>query len=275
LAGRVAVLELLPFSFSELEQADQLPGSIEECMFTGAYPRIYDMNLEPSMWYSNYVATYLERDVRRIKNVTDLSAFQHFLKMCAARSGQILNLSSLGNDCGISHNTAKAWLSILQAGYIVYLLRPHFQNFNKRLIKSSKLYFYDTGLLSHLLGIASPEMLNIHSHRGALFETWVISELLKGRRNRALNENIYYWRDNVGHEIDCIAEKSDKLLPLEIKSGKTIASDFFKGLNFYTALSQDIAVQPTVVYAGSMDQQRKDGNVLSWKSFGRSMPEEI
>ncbi|MFZ3048912.1 MAG: ATP-binding protein [Desulfatirhabdiaceae bacterium] len=275
LAGRVAILELLPFSFSELEQAGRLPGSIEECMFTGAYPRIYDMNLEPSQWYSNYVATYLERDVRQIKNVTDLSVFQQFLKMCAARSGQVLNLSSLGNDCGINHNTVKSWLSILQASYIVYLLRPHFKNFNKRLIKSPKLYFYDSGLLSYLLGVSSPDILNIHSHRGYLFETWVISELLKGRMNRGLKENIYFWRDNVGHEIDCIAEKGDRLLPIEIKSGKTVSTDFFKGLRFYTELSQDIAVQPTVVYAGAADQPRKDANVLSWKSFGKSIPGDI
>jgi len=275
LAGRVAILELLPFSFSELEQAGRLPGSIEEYMFTGAYPRIYDMNLEPSRWYSNYVATYLERDVRQIKNVTDLSAFQQFLKMCAARSGQILNLSALGNDCGITHNTAKSWLSILQAGYIVYLLRPHFKNFNKRLIKSPKLYFYDSGLLSYLLGVASPENLNIHSHRGYIFETWVISELLKGRMNRGLKENIYFWRDNVGHEIDCIVEKGDRLLPLEIKSGKTVSSDFFKGLTFYIELSKDMAVQPTVVYAGATDQPRNNGNVLTWKSFGNSIPGDI
>lgn len=275
LAGRVAILELLPFSFSELEQAGRLPGSIEELMFTGAYPRIYDMNLEPSRWYSNYVATYLERDVRQIKNVTDLSAFQHFLKMCAARSGQILNLSALGNDCGITHNTAKAWLSILQTSYIVYLLRPHFKNFNKRLIKSPKLYFYDSGLLSYLLGIPSPVSLNTHSHRGCLFETWVISELLKGRMNRGLKENIYFWRDNVGHEIDCVAEKGDRLLPLEIKSGKTVSSDFFKGLAFYIELSKELAVQPTVVYAGETDQPRKNGNVLAWRSFGNSIPGDI
>ena len=272
LAGRVAILELLPFSFFELEQAGRLPGSIEDYMFTGSYPRIYDMNLEPSRWYSNYVATYLERDVRQIKNVTDLSVFQQFLKMCAARSGQILNLSSLGNDCGISHNTAKSWLSILQAGYIVYLLRPHFKNFNKRLIKSPKLYFYDSGLLCYLLGISSPEILNIHSYRGSIFETWVISELLKGRMNRGLKENIYFWRDNVGHEVDCIAEMDDRLIPIKIKSGKTVSTDFFKELRFYSKLAQDIASQPIVVYAGATDQMRKDGNVLTWKSFGKSIP---
>lgn len=231
LAGRVAILELLPFSYSELEQAGRLPGAIEEYLFAGAYTRIYDMGLEPSRWYSNYVATYLERDVRQIKNVTDLAVFQHFLKMCAARSGQVLNLSALGNDCGITHNTARSWISILQAGYVVYLLKPHVKNFNKRLIKSPKLYFYDSGLLAYLLGISSPEMVNIHSHKGALFETWVISELLKGRMHRGLKEHFYFWRDNVGHEIDCLAERGDRLLPIEIKAGKTVSTDFFKGLS--------------------------------------------
>lgn len=272
LAGRVAILELLPFSFSELEDAGRLPHTIEEFMYTGAYPRIYDMNLEPSRWYSNYVATYLERDVRQIKNVTDLSTFQRFLKMCAARSGQILNLSALGNECGITHNTAKSWLSILQAGYVVYLLRPHFKNFNKRLIKSPKLYFYDPGLLSYLLGISSSDILNLHAHRGHIFETWVVSELLKGRMNRGLKENIYFWRDNVGHEIDCIVDQGDKLLPLEVKAGKTVTNDFFKGLHYYAELSKSIVTQPMVVYAGSADQPRKDGNVISWKSFGGQIP---
>jgi hypothetical protein len=157
----------------------------------------------------------------------------------------------------------------------VYLLRPHFKNFNKRLIKSPKLYFYDSGLLSYLLGISSPITLKIHSHRGHIFETWVISELLKGRMNRGLKENIYFWRDNVGHEIDCIVEKGDRLLPLEIKSGKTVSSDFFKGLTFYLELSKDMAVQPTVVYAGATDQQRNNGNVLTWRSFGNSIPGDI
>jgi uncharacterized protein len=157
----------------------------------------------------------------------------------------------------------------------VYLLRPHFKNFNKRLIKNPKLYFYDSGLLSYLLGISSPITLKIHSNRGHIFETWVISELLKGRMNRGLKENIYFWRDNVGHEIDCIVEKGDRLLPLEIKSGKTVSSDFFKGLTFYLELSKDMAVQPTVVYARETDQPRNNGNVLTWRSFGISIPGDL
>ena len=272
LAGRVSILELLPFSYDELVQSGKAPDSIEKNMLIGAYPRIHDLGLEPTRWYANYVSTYLERDVRQIKNVTDLSAFQNFLRMCAARSGQILNLSALGNDCGITHNTAKSWLSILQTGYIVYLLRPHHSNFNKRLIKSPKLYFYDSGLLSYLLGISSPEMLKTHAYRGHIFETWVISELLKGRANRGLDENIYFWRDNTGHEVDCIIDQGDKLIPLEIKSGKTVSEDFFSGLRYYAGLAKDSATQPIIVYAGLLDQPRKEGNVLSWRSFGSRNP---
>ena len=275
LAGRVAILELLPFSFSELEQAERLPASIEELMYTGCYPRIYDRNLDPHEWYANYVTTYLERDVRQVKNVTNLSVFQRFLKMCAARSGQILNLSALGDDCGITHNTAKSWLSVLEAGYIVYLLRPHHKNFNKRLIKSPKLYFYDTGLLSYLLGVSSSQVLTTHASRGHVFETWVVSEILKGRIHRGLRENIYFWRDSAGHEIDCIIDQGDKLIPFEIKSGKTVSPDFFKGLRFWSKISKTDGSKMYVVYAGSMDQIRNQGNVLSWRSFGNTIPLKI
>ena len=275
LAGRVAVLELLPLAYSEMVQSEIAPGSIEELMFIGGYPRIYDRSLTPQQWYGNYVTTYLERDVRQVKNVTDLSVFQRFLKMCAARSGQILNLSSLGDDCGITHNTAKSWLSILEAGYIVYLLKPHYQNFNKRLIKSPKIYFYDSGLLSYLLGISDPEILRTHASKGHIFETWVISELLKGRMNRGLRDNLYFWRDNQGHEIDCIVDQGDLLIPIEIKSGKTVSHDFFKGLRFWSKISGADAKQMVLVYAGSMDQTRKDGKVLSWKSFGITLPTGI
>lgn len=275
LAGRVAVLELLPFSFLELTETTRLPDSIENLMFTGSYPRIYDKNLSPPEWYANYVTTYLERDVRQVRNVTDLSAFQRFLKMCAHRSGQILNLSALGDDCGITHNTAKSWLSVLEAGYIVYLLRPHHKNFNKRLIKSPKLYFYDSGLLSYLLGITSSETLVAHAFRGHVFETWVISELIKGRRNRGLRENIFFWRDNTGHEIDCVIDQGDSLIPLEIKSGKTVSSDFFKGLTYWSKISGKYTERMYIVYAGSMDQPRKKGQVLSWTTFGQTMPETI
>jgi predicted AAA+ superfamily ATPase len=275
LAGRVAILELLPFSFSELDRAERLPVSIEELMYTGCYPRIYDRNLDPHEWYANYVTTYLERDVRQVKNVTNLSVFQRFLKMCAARSGQILNLSALGDDCGITHNTAKSWLSVLEAGYIVYLLKPHHKNFNKRLIKSPKLYFYDTGLLSYLLGVPSSQVLTTHASRGHVFETWVVSEILKGRIHRGLRENIYFWRDSAGHEIDCIVDQGDRLIPFEIKSGKTVSPDFFKGLRVWSKISKTDGSKMYVVYAGPMDQIRNQGNVLGWRSFGNTIPLKI
>ena len=269
LAGRAAILELLPFSLSELDQSDHVPDSIEALMFTGGYPRIYDKQLDPQRWYADYVTTYLERDVRQVKNVTDLTLFQRFLKMCAARSGHILNLSSLGDDCGITHNTARSWLSILEAGYIVYLLKPHHKNFNKRLIKRPKLYFCDSGLLSYLLGIGSPQGLSAHASRGHIFETWVISELLKNRLNTGLKDNLYFWRDNSGHEIDCIIDKGDALIPVEVKSGKTISPDFFKGLRFWSKISGAEGRHMVLVYAGEMEQNRKEGRVLSWKSLGR------
>jgi len=275
LAGRVAVLELLPLAFSEMDRAGVVPDSIESLMATGAYPRIYDRGLTPQQWYANYVTTYLERDVRQLKNVTDLSLFHRFLKMCAARSGQILNLSSLGDDCGITHNTARSWLSVLEASYVVYLLKPHYQNFNKRLIKSPKIYFCDTGLLCYLIGISNPNMLLTHASRGQVFETWVISELLKGRFNRGMKDNLYFWRDNTGHEIDCIVDQGDRLLALEVKSGKTVSEDFFKGLRFWRRISGTDARKMVLVYAGLMDQRRKEGTVLSWRSFGKALPLEI
>ena len=275
LAGRVAILNLHPFSFTELERADRLTESLEDLLFIGGYPRIYDKDLPPSEWYANYVTTYLERDVRVVINIKDLSVFQLFLKMCAARSGQVLNLSSLGDDCGITHNTAKSWISVLQTSFIVYLLRPHYKNFNKRLIKNPKLYFYDTGLLCYLLGVESAESLLTNVHRGAVFETWVISELLKGRLNRGLRENLFYWRDRSGHEVDCIVEQENRLLPIEIKSGKTVTRDFFKGLRYWTKIASGASDESYLVYAGPMDQKRKEANVLSWKSFARTLPEKI
>ena len=274
LAGRVAVLELLPLSCTEMTRAGVLPDSIEELMIAGGYPRIYDRGLAPQQWHANYVTTYLERDVRAVKAVSDLSVFQRFLKMCAARSGQILNLSSLGDDCGVTHNTARSWLSILEASYIVYLLKPHYKNFNKRLIKSPKIYFYDSGLLSYLIGISDPDALLTHASRGQVFETWVISELLKGRFNRGMRDNIYFWRDNTGHEIDCIVDQGNRLLPIEIKSGKTVSDDFFKGLRYWSRVSGTDAKDMVLVYAGLMDQTRKDGRILSWRSFGKRLPIE-
>ena len=275
LAGRVGLLELLPFSFSELQDAQKLPCSLEDLLFTGFYPRIYDKIIPPGEWYANYVNTYLERDVRSLKNIADLGMFQRFLKMCAARSGQLLNLSALGDDCGITHNTARSWLSVLETSFIIFLLRPHHKNFNKRIVKSPKLYFYDTGLLSYLLGIQSPENLSVHSYRGHIFETWAVSELLKGRLNRGLRGNLYFWRDNTGHEIDCLIDQGIDLIPVEIKSGKTVTTDFFKGLNYWKKISKLPDSETYLIYGGEMDQKRKNTDVYGWKTFAGNLPAKI
>lgn len=275
LAGRVALLNLLPLSLLELARANQEPKTLQNLLFTGLYPRIHDKKISPHEWYANYVSTYLEKDVRMVTKVTDLGRFQRFIKMCAARSGQILNLSALGDDCGITHNTAGAWLSVLQAGFIVFLLRPHYKNFNKRLIKRPKLYFHDPGLLCYLLGIDTPQSLAIHAFRGHIFETWVVGELLKGRFNRGLKENIYFWRDNVGHEVDCLIDRGMTLIPVEIKSGETVTRDFFKGLNYWYKISESPSGEGYLIYGGDMDQKRKEGHVLGWRSFVKKLPPEI
>lgn len=263
LAGRVGFIQLLPFTLHELQLANQAPTSIETLIFNGLYPPIYDRNISPSTWYSDYIMTYIERDVRQLINVQDLGTFRRFLQMCAARTGQLLNLSSLANDCGITHNTAKAWVSVLETSYIVCLLTPHHQNFNKRMIKSPKLYFYDTGLACTLLGLQNSGQLTLHPLRGALFETWVVSELIKNRFNRGLLSNLYFWRDSQGHEVDILIDQGDQLIPIEIKAGKTITSDYFLGLEYWLSLSKKNQ-QAWLIYAGTQNQKRHEVHVTSW-----------
>lgn len=268
LAGRVAMLSLLPFSLSELQNSQSAPDSLETLLFQGLYPPIYDMKPDPAHWYDNYIRTYVERDVRQLINVRDLNTFQRFVRMCAAHTGQLLNLSSLANDCGINHMTAKAWISVLEASYLVTLLPPHFNNFNKRLVKSPKLYFLDTGLAARLLGLQTPEQLALHPQRGALFETWVVSELLKARFNQALSSNLYFWRDHVGNEIDILIEQANRLIPVEAKSGQTFAPDFLKGLKHWLQLAGDSASKGWLVYGGAQNQTRQNIQVASWQALG-------
>ena len=264
LAGRAALLTLLPMTCDELQHAGKVDRNLDKILFDGAFPPIYDRGLEPHPWYGNYVRTYLERDVRQLINVRDLGSFQRFLKLCAGRTGQLLNLSSLANDCGITHNTAKAWISVLEASYIVHLLPPHHQNFNKRLVKTPKLYFLDTGLACWLLGIRNSEQLATHVQRGALFETWVISELLKARYNAGETSNLYFWRDRSGHEVDLLIDRGTHLSPLEIKSGQTIIKDYFKGLEFWKKLAGESAGKAWLVYGGDSRQTRTDVTILPW-----------
>ena len=264
LAGRAALLALLPMAYDELRHVGKVGRNLDKVLFDGAFPPIHDRGLEPRLWYGNYVRTYLERDVRQLINVRDLGVFQRFLKLCAGRTGQLLNLSSLANDCGVTHNTAKAWISVLEASYIVHLLPPHHQNFNKRLVKTPKLYFLDTGLATWLLGIQNSEQLATHAQRGALFETWVISELLKARFNAGETSNLYFWRDRSGHEVDLLIDHGDHLSPLEIKSGQTINRDYFKGLDFWRNLAGETAGKAWLVYGGDDRQTRTDVTILPW-----------
>ncbi|MBU4209953.1 ATP-binding protein [Patescibacteria group bacterium] len=269
LAGRVGILSLLPFGFEELKNSKIVFGNnLDSVLFTGFYPRIWDKKLNAFDWYINYVQTYLERDVRQIKNVNNLRLFQRFLRLCAGRTGQILSLSSFANDCGISHNTANSWLSILEASYIIYLLPPYRKNFNKRLIKSPKLYFYDTGLACSLLGIENKRQLITHPLRGSLFETFVISELVKNRFNRGKIMNLSYFRDKSGHEIDCLIEEGGKIKAVEIKSGQTISSNFFKNLSYWQNLSKTDPKNSFVVYGGNEGQKRSLGTVVGWEKLG-------
>jgi predicted AAA+ superfamily ATPase len=264
LAGRVGMVQLLPFSHRELSAAGKSFPHVEAALYRGAYPPIYDRDIAPMDWYPGYVATYLERDLRQLIQVRDLRTFSLFLRMCAARTGQLLNLSSLANDCGITHNTAKSWISVLEASYIVFLLQPHHNNFNKRLIKSPKLYFYDTGLVCWLLGIQNEREIVTHSLRGSLFETWVVAELVKGRFNRGFPSNLYFWRDRSGTEVDVLIEQGENLFPVEIKSGKTLTTDYFSGINKWLTLAGETAGMARLVYAGDQEQLRTHIQVLPW-----------
>lgn len=267
LAGRVGRVELLPLSMSELVQAEKMPYSLDASLYRGSYPALYDRDLTPDDWFSNYVATYLERDVRQLIAVRDLTQFQRFVKMCAARSGQMLNLAALGADCGISAVTAREWLSVLEASYLVMRLPPYHRNFGKRLVKTPKLYFLDVGLIAWLLGIRDAVSIETHAARGALFETYVVSELVKQRFNAGKPADLYFWRDNVGHEVDVLYETPHGLQALEIKSGSTFASDWPKAVRKWCAFTGDEALNPIIVYGGNGDFEREGCRVVGWREL--------
>ena len=272
LAGRAARVELLPLSATELAAAQQAPADLNSALFQGGYPALYDRKLTPQDWFANYIATYLERDVRQLITVRDLSQFQTFVKMCAARSGQLLNLTTLGADCGISSVTAKHWLSVLEASYIVMLLQPHHRNFGKRLVKAPKLYFCDVGLAAWLLGIRDVSTLDTHSARGALFETYVVSELTKQRLNAGQPRDLYFWRDSAGNEVDVLIESAQGLQAIEIKSGSTFASDWSRGLKQWNKVAGEESLQPSLVYGGTQSYAREGVQVWGWQDIGKINP---
>ncbi len=264
LAGRVALVNLLPLAATELRAVSQLPATADEAVVRGGYPPLFDRPLDPGIWFANYVQTYLERDVRQLLNVRDLSQFQRFLRLCAGRSGQLLNLSSLGDDAGLTHNTIREWISVLEASFVVHRLPPHHQNFNKRLVKTPKLYFHDTGLAAWLLGIESAQQLATHPLRGPLFETWVVSELLKRRFNTARPSNLSFWRDRSGHEVDLLLETPEGIQAIEIKATATPALTALRGLQHWRAMVGQVGPRPRLIYAGESFQQRADAEFVPW-----------
>lgn len=268
LAGRVGLVQLLPFSQAELRAAGRVPQSLDELLWQGGYPPLYDRDIPPHLWFPNYVATYVERDVRQLLTVRDLDLFQRFIKLCAARTGQLLNLSSLAVDCGISHTTAREWLSVLEASYLVVRLPPYFRNFGKRLVKTPKLYFFDVGLAAWLLGIRDAQTLSTHAMRGALFETWVVCELIKERFNAGQPMDLYFWRDNVGHEVDVVFESEGKLQPIEIKSGATFVADWLDAVQKWVSFAKEDALPPQIIYGGDAGYVRQGVQVVGWRDIG-------
>ncbi len=267
LAGRTALIKLLPLSQSELKSIPTIDfHDPEEVIYQGFYPAIYADDIPPEDYYPAYVETYVQRDVRQIQNIRSLTAFTSFIKLCAGRTGQILDYSSLASDAGISVNTVKDWISVLESSYIIFLLQPYYKNFNKRLIKSPKLYFYDTGLASYLLNIRDKTQLSTHYIKGSLFENFVILELLKHRYNQGLQSDIYYWRDNKKNEIDCIVDKIEPIA-IEIKSGKTFNKDFIKMRKYWQRISDIENYSFSLIYGGEESFSFQGTNVYSWKDL--------
>lgn len=263
LAGRVAILNLLPFSVAELFNDQQELPDENELILKGLYPPIYDPGIPPEDWFPNYLRTYIDRDVRQIKNITDLIVFERFIRLLAGRTGQELNLTSLAVDTGVDTKTVQSWIGILESSFIIYLLRPHYKNFNKTLVKRPKIYFYDTGLVCSLLGITGADQLALHPLRGSLFECLVVTELLKKRTNAGKLVNLYYWRDKTGHEVDIVIDNGLTLLPIEIKAGKTINGEYFKSLLYWNKLSGE--QKGYIIYAGQQEEERSNGiSVINW-----------
>lgn len=280
LAGRAAILHLLPLSLTELTgvaplRLDRLgrwlpnpggapAGNLMETLFRGFYPRVHDRQLDPRLWFPSYRQTWLERDVRDIVNVGDLEAFGRFLRLSAGWNGQLLNLNALAADTGVSRTTARRWLSVLEAGFVVVRLRPHFRNFRKRLVKSPRLYFLDTGLLCSLLGIRSADELRFHSGRGAVFESFVAGELLKARFHAGQEPDIFFWRDSAGREVDFVIGAGSDLVAVEARSGQTVVSDFFKGLRYWRELTGDPGAKAALVYGGDRSYRQSGVVIHRW-----------
>lgn len=266
LAGRVFVTHLLPFSVEELKKSDEWNDNFNQFIFKGFYPRIYDKDISPDLFYPSYIQTYAERDIRQIINVSNLNSFQRFMRLVAGRTGQLLNYSSIANELGHELKTIKSWFNILETSFVIFFLQPHHKNYSKRLVKTPKLYFYDTGLACSLLGIKNENEINLHWAKGALFENMIIADIMKNYLNRAQIPSMFFWRDSTGNELDCLIEESLRVKCLEIKTSTTLHPDFFKGLNFYKNLSNSDEENLYLIYGGAKNVSRKEATVLSWKN---------
>ncbi|MFN2267142.1 MAG: ATP-binding protein [Desulfonatronovibrio sp.] len=268
LAGRCGILVLLPPSLEELQKFSNAPQDLITLLWQGAYPRIYDRNIPAHQWLGDYTSTYVQRDVREVLNVNDLQAFSGFLKLCAGRTGQELNLSNLGGDAGVTHNTVRSWISVLEASWIIHRLPAWHANIRKQVVKAPKLNFLDSGLVCYLLGIREPEQLKFHPLRGSIFESWVVSEVYKSQVHNGIQPSLFHYREARGPEIDLILEEGDTLSAIEIKSGSTINQDFFKNLKLLSNRFQEAEPQKKlqcyVVYAGNNVQKRSYAQVLPW-----------
>lgn len=262
LAGRTALLKLLPLSLEELGR--RRPESIDQMLVSGSYPRIHAERVDPAVALSSYFETYVERDIRQVIRVKDLHAFETFVKLCAGRVGQLLNLQNLGAEAGVSHTTARSWLTVLEAGFVVFLLPPFHRNLNKRLVKSPKLYFHDVGLAAHLLGIETPAHVSRHPLRGHLFENLMVTEALKYRFHRGRRSNLSFFRDARGNEVDLVMEFGERVFPVEIKAGATIAGDFFQGLRTFQALVPETPWGGGLIYAGGEGRLQDGIQVTPW-----------
>lgn len=267
LAGRVALFKLLPLDFKELKQVGLLDNTYTSAAIKGFYPAIFDRDIDPVVFYANYIQTYIEKDVTELLNVRDLKLFRTFLGLCAGRAGQLLNISSIANECDISQPTAKAWLSILESSYIIFLLQPYHQNFNKRLVKSPKLYFYDTGLLSHLLGIRAASELNENRLKGNIFENMILADYQKQNQHQYLHREYYFWQDSAGNEVDMLLKRHNSFDTYEVKATETINTGLFKGLDLFGELALPAEVHKTLIYGGLENQERTKYKILGWNNI--------
>lgn len=269
LAGRCGILVLLPPSFEELRAFPNSPEDLFSALWQGAYPRIYDQNIPAHQWLADYTTTYIQRDVRQVMNIGDLQVFSGFLKLCSGRTAQEINLSALGSDAGISHNTIRSWLSVLETSYIIHRLPSWHVNIRKQVVKAPKLHFFDSGLACYLLGIREPDQLRHHPLRGAIFESWVVSEIYKACAHSGAQPSIFHYRETRGIEVDMLIEQAGAMDVVEIKSGATVSEDFFKNLELFSDRIKSTPTKSTIrkyiVYGGDNSQKRSKAHVLSWR----------